>query len=128
MAAAAAFGAENYSRLDSLTVAMPGPTAMAALLSDTGEVNSHFASPPFQEQELEKPGVHLVLNSYHVLGGPATLDLVYTTSKFRNANPKVYDAFVAAFDEATRMINADKRGAAQIYLELSKEKGRWTTS
>jgi sulfonate transport system substrate-binding protein len=123
MAAEKAFGAENYDRLDPLTVAMPSPKAMAALFSDAGEINSHFGSPPFQEQELERPGVHTVLNSYDVLGGPATLDVVYTTSKFREANPKIYAAFAAAFEEATRLINSDKLAAAQIYLDLSKDAG-----
>ena len=33
-----------------------------------------------------------------------------------------YDAVVAAYDEAMEWINADKKRAAQFYLDISKEK------
>jgi len=63
-----------------------------------------------------------VLNSYDVLGGPATFNVVWTTSRFRNENPKLYQAFVQALDEATALINKDKRAAAEAYLRISKDK------
>jgi len=95
---------------------------MTAMLSGKSEITAHFGSPPFQEQELDKPGVHKVLDSYDVLGGPATFNVVWTTAKFRNDNPKLYQAFVAALDEATAMINKDKAAAADAYLRISKDK------
>jgi NitT/TauT family transport system substrate-binding protein len=122
MAAEQAFGAGQQYRLDPLTVTLSHPDAQAALLSSSSEITAHFSSPPFQNQQLEKPGIHTVLNSYDVLGGPATFNLVWTTSKFRAENPKVYDAFVKALDEATAIINADKRAAAVAYLRISKDK------
>ena len=63
-----------------------------------------------------------MLNSYDVLGGPATFNVVWTTKKFHDENPKVYAAFVAALDEATAEINRDKRKAAETYLRISKDK------
>jgi NitT/TauT family transport system substrate-binding protein len=57
-----------------------------------------------------------------VLGGPATFNLVWTTSRFRTENPKLYDAFVKALDEAIAQINKDKRAAAEAYLRISKDK------
>ena len=57
-----------------------------------------------------------------MLGGPGTLNTVYATSRFRDENPKVYAAFLKAFKEATDFINQDKREAARIYLEVSKDK------
>jgi len=63
-----------------------------------------------------------VLNSVDVLGGPTTFNVVWTTSKFRNENPKLYAAFVAALDEATAFINKDKKAAAEAYLRISKDK------
>ena len=122
MAAEKAFGEGQQNRLDALTVSMSHPDAQTALLSGASEITAHFSSPPFQYQQLEKPGIHTVLNSYDVLGGPATFNLVWTTSKFRTENPKLYDAFVKALDEAVAAINADKRGAAETYLRLSKDK------
>lgn len=122
MAAEKAFGEGQYNKLDHLTVSMSHPDALTALLSGASEVTAHFGSPPFQEQELKKPGIHTVVNSYEVLGGPGTFNTVWTTSKFRNENPKLYDAFVKALDEAVAMINRDKRAAAETYLRMSKDK------
>ncbi len=63
-----------------------------------------------------------MLNSYDVLGGPATFNVVWTTAKFRSENPKLYDAFVKALEEATAQINRDKKAAAEAYLRISKDK------
>jgi NitT/TauT family transport system substrate-binding protein len=122
MAAEQAFGPGQYNKLDRLTVSMSHPDGQAALLSGTSEITAQFSAPPFQFQQLENPAVHKVIDSYTVLGGPATFNLVWTTSKFRNENPKVYAAFVKALDEAMAMINRDKKWAAEAYLRVSKDK------
>jgi NitT/TauT family transport system substrate-binding protein len=122
MAAEKAFGEGQQNKLDQLTVTMSHPDAQLALLSGQSEITAHFGSPPFQYQQLKNPAVHTVLNSYDVLGGPATFNVVWTTSKFRIENPKLYDAFVKALDEATALINKDKRWAAEAYLRMSKDK------
>jgi len=122
MAAEKEFGPGQQNKLDPLTVSMSHPDAQTALLSGAGEISAHFSSPPFQYQQLEKPGIRTVLNSYDVLGGPATFNVVWTSSKFRNENPKLYDAFVKAMEEATAIINRDKKAAAETYLRLSKDK------
>ena len=70
MAAAKQWGQANFARLDPLTVGMSPPDATIALLSDASEITSVFSVPPFQYQQLEKPGVHTVLNSTEVFGGP----------------------------------------------------------
>ena len=122
MAAEKAFGEGQHTKLDALTVSLSHPDAQTALLSGASEITAHFGSPPFQYQQLEKPGIRTVLNSYEVLGGPATFNVVWTTSKFRTENPKLYDAFVKALDEATATINKDRKAAAEAYLRLSKDK------
>jgi len=121
MAAEQAFGAGNFAKLDSLTVTRSHPDGQAALLGNT-EINAHFSSPPFQYQQLRRPDIHTVLNSYDVLGGPATFNLVWTTQKFVTENPKVYAAFVKALEESIAQINANKRAAAEAYLRISKDK------
>src|SRR5712692_1908478 len=100
MATAKEFGFDNYGKLDPLTVSMPHPEALVALLAGSGAITAHFASPPFQYQELAKSGVRTVISSYDILGGPSTFNVVWSTSKFRDANPKAFAAFVAAFEEA----------------------------
>jgi len=119
MAAAQAFGEKEYEKLDSLTVSMPHPDAAAALLSGSGGITAHFASPPFLYQELAKPGLHSVISSYEILGGPATFNVVWSRKRFHDENPKAYQAFVAAFQEATDLINKDKRAAAEAYKRMS---------
>jgi len=122
MAAEKAFGEGQQGRLDPLTVTMSHPDGQLALLSGQSEIDAHFSSPPFQYQQLRNPAIHTVLNSYDVLGGPATFNVVWTTSKFRNENPKLYDAFVKALDEATALINSDRPRAAEAYLRISRDK------
>jgi NitT/TauT family transport system substrate-binding protein len=94
MAAAEAFGADHYNQLDALTVSMKHPDAMAALLSGHSEITAHFGSAPFQYLELQDKAAHRVLSSYDVLGGPHTFNVVWTTQKFHDDNPKVYAAFL----------------------------------
>ena len=122
MAAEQVFGVGNHAKLDSLTVTMSNPDGMAAVLSGATGINSHFVVPPYSYEELKTPGVHLVLNSFDILGGPTTLTVAWTTGKFRNDNPKTYAAFVAALEEAVALINNDKRAAAEIYRQVSKSK------
>lgn len=116
MAAAKAFGMENYKKLNTLMVSLPHPEGLLALLSGTGNVTAQFTSPPFQYYALENPAIHTVLNSYDIMGGPNTFLMVWATDKFRTANPKTYAAVLAALKEATASINADKRRAAEIYV------------
>jgi sulfonate transport system substrate-binding protein len=122
MAAAQAFGQEHYAKLDPISVGLPLPDALAALLSGAAGVTADFTVPPFAYQERETPGVHTVLSSNDILGGGATFALAYTTSKFREENPKIYAAFEAALKDAIDRINADKKRAADIYVEVSKQK------
>ncbi|HVC10723.1 MAG TPA: ABC transporter substrate-binding protein [Burkholderiales bacterium] len=122
MAAEKAFGRADVHKLDRLTVSMKHPDGLAALLSPASEIDGHFGSPPFQYEELAHPGIHTVLNSYDVLGGPATFVVVWATSGFRAANPKVYLAFVNALKQAVDFINNNKEQAAEIYLKVSHDK------
>lgn len=122
MAAEQAFGEGQHTRLDPLTVSMSHPDGQTAMLSGASEVTAHFTSPPFQYQQLRNPDIRKVISSYEVLGGPATFNLVWTTAKFREENPKVYESFLKAFEEAIAMINKDKKWAAENYLRISKDK------
>jgi NitT/TauT family transport system substrate-binding protein len=114
MAAEQVFGVGHHEQLDGLTVTLSNPDGMAAMLSGT-EVTSHFTAPPYSTLELERPGVHKVLSSYDVLGGPSTYIVTWSSARFREENPKAFKAFVDAFSEATDIINQDKRRAAEIY-------------
>ena len=121
MAAVKEWGKDNYAKLDPLTVSMSHPDGMAAFLSKR-DVTAHFTSPPFMYKELEQPGVQRIMSSVDVMGGPTTFSNLYSTSKFHDANPRVYKAVLAAFIEAIDLINKDKKQAAEIYLRISGDK------
>ena len=122
MAAADAFGPANFDKLDPLTVSLGHPDAFVAMMNFRSEINSHFTSAPFQYEELEDSRIHRVLNSYDVLGGPHTFNTVWATTKFHDANPKVYETFLAALDRAQKMIVADPAKAAELYIRNEKSK------
>ena len=63
-----------------------------------------------------------MISSYDILGGPATFNVVWSTKKFHDQNPKAYQAFVAAFQEATDSINKDKKAAAETYKRMTGTK------
>src|SRR5437764_7736549 len=121
MAAAAAYGEENYARLDPLTVSMSPPDATIALLSGAGGVSSAFSVPPFQFPQLEQSNIHTVLSSFDVLG-PHTFTVAWTSARFRKENPELYAAFVDAMKEATTIVAADPQRTAQAWIDDSKSK------
>jgi NitT/TauT family transport system substrate-binding protein len=121
MAAADLFGQPNYQKFDEHTVSLSHPDAALALMNNTAGVNAHFGSSPFYEQEIKIPGVRLLTTSYDILGGRASALVVITSTKFHDANPKLYKAFLAAQKEAIAYINKDKKKAAQDYVALAKD-------
>lgn len=120
MAAQKEFG--NYAKLDPNTVTMKHPDAMAALLSGGGGISAHFSFAPYQNEELRDSHIHRVLNSFDVLGGPATIVVSATRVEFYKKNPKTCQAVIAAMKEAIDLINHDKHKAAEIYKAVSKDK------
>jgi len=123
LAAAQEWGFSNYEKLDPLTITRSHADAMAALLSRQSEIDTHFASSPFYYIELATPGMRQILKSYDVWGGRHTNGVVMTTKKFHDANPKVTAAVLAALQEANAWIRLHPTEAAQIYLDITKEKG-----
>ncbi|MBI3708669.1 MAG: ABC transporter substrate-binding protein [Proteobacteria bacterium] len=121
MAAAATFGEKEYARFDPLTISLSHPDAVLAFANNNVGVNAHFSSSPFYEREIKMPGAHLVTTNYEILGGPATAVLVTAGAKFREANPRAYQAFFDGLREAIDTINQDKRAAARLYLEAAKD-------
>jgi NitT/TauT family transport system substrate-binding protein len=122
MAAEKVFGKGQQEKLDIFTVSMGHPDAMIAMLGGKAEINSHFGSAPFQEQELADPRVHKVLDSYDVVGGPHTFNVVWANSKFATGNPKIMKAFLDALEESMTRIKADPAKAAAIWVRAENSK------
>ncbi len=120
MAVAAAFGEENYAKLDPLTVSMSPPDSTIALLSG-GSINTVFSVPPFQFQQLEQKNIHTVLSSFEVLG-PHTFTVAWTSARFRKDNPELYAAFVDAMKEATATVSTNPKQTAQTWIDDTNSK------
>lgn len=120
-AAAKQWGDKEYARLDKFTLAVPHPDATAALLAGGTELNAHFSNPPYQDQVLANPNVHVVLNTYDLLG-PNSPTVLFATEKFRKDNPKTYKAFVEALAEAADFAQNNKAAAADTYIRVTKAK------
>ncbi len=122
MACEKEFGVGQHEKLNHLTVSMSHPDAMAAMMSGKSEVTAHFSSPPFQYQQLEDKRVRRVVSSFEVLGGPATFNSAFTTSKFRNENPKSYTSLFDALVEAHDFIQKNRAASIKIYIDEEKSK------
>ncbi|RLJ38393.1 ABC transporter substrate-binding protein [Acidovorax sp. 106] len=116
------FGAAEFKRFDTISVSLPHPDATAALIKGGSEVNTHFSSAPFYYQALENKQVRKVLSSYDILGGPATFNVLYTTQKFHDENPKTYKAFYNALVEAEQFVKANKAKAAEVFIRVQQSK------
>jgi len=77
MLVAEAYGKDQFAKLDHLTVPLPHPDAMGALLSGKSEIDAHFTAAPYYQQE-NNAGLHRALSSYGILGGPATYSVFWT--------------------------------------------------
>lgn len=122
MAALKAFGKGHEHDLDKYTVSLSHPDGLAQMMSFKSEITGHFTSAPYMYIELKNPKVHRVLDSYDVLGGPHTFNVVWAMGKLYKNNPKLIQAFLAAMKEAIKQINADPHAAAAIWVKANHSK------
>ena len=118
MLASKLLGPSHFAQLDAITVNLPHPEAMQALIRREGGITAHFGSPPFSTLELGQPGIHRVVDSIDVLG-PLTLDVVFAPKRIVDQQPLLARAFLRALDEANRLIAKDPRSAAATYAAAS---------
>lgn len=117
------YGAADTFKFDKYTVSMQHPDSVVAIVSGNKQITAHYASAPFHQRELKQAGVKTIQNTNDVMGGPQTFTMISTTTKFHDANPKVYAAFVAALKESFAMIKKDKKAAAEVLLASMGGKG-----
>jgi NitT/TauT family transport system substrate-binding protein len=116
IAAEQAFGAGQHGKLDPLTVTLPHPEATTALLSGKSEITAHFVTAPFNYLQLNDARIRRITTSDEILGGQSSNTFLFTTSKFRNENPKVYKAVFDAVRQAHEFIARNPAEAAKIFV------------
>ncbi len=122
MAAKKKWGADQAFKLDSMTVSMKHPSAMAALMAGGQAVKSHFATLPTSFMELKSDKIRTVLTSYDVLGGRHSTVAMYNKEKWKKSNPKLYDCVASSYRTAIDWINGNKKDAAALYVRFTKSK------
>ncbi|MFA5520641.1 MAG: ABC transporter substrate-binding protein [Castellaniella sp.] len=110
------YGKDQAFRFDPFTVSMNHGDAAASLISDSGGITAHYASYPLAQREMKTEGIHTIQNTDDVMGGSTNFTMVSTTTKFYEENPKLYESFVAALEEAQALIKSDKPMAADILI------------
>jgi NitT/TauT family transport system substrate-binding protein len=120
MAAADAFGNQNYASLDHLTVTMRDADAVGAMKSGHGELTGHFTYDPYRAAYANDSSIRPILQSRDVLGGVGTVTVAYATRRFHDANPKTVAVYLAALKEADEIIERDPARAARDFKALAK--------
>ncbi|MFY9094930.1 hypothetical protein PZR46_12125, partial [Aliarcobacter butzleri] len=69
---------------------------------------------------LENPNVHQVFNSFDILGGAHTTNLIWTSEDFYKNNPKLSKIIVEALNEANKFIKENEDEAIKLYLSTTK--------
>jgi NitT/TauT family transport system substrate-binding protein len=117
MAAAKLYGIRDYARFDAATVTMSPADATIALVTGSGDVNCVVALPPYMQQQLEHPNIHAIASSFDLAGGPTTFTVAYTSKRFHDRDPKLYQAVYQALIEATDRVRTDIRTASRYWIE-----------
>lgn len=114
MAAAEEWGPAHYDKLDPLLVPRSSEAADAALHSAKGDVDSDFARMPYADDERGDRAVRRIMDSFDI-AGPHSVGAIVATAAFRDANPALCAAVVAALGEAEGSIRQGRGAAAETY-------------
>ena len=121
MAAAKEWGEAQFDKLDALTFSMSPPDATAGLLSGGGDFLNAFTVPPFQNMQLKDPAIHVVITSEDIVG-QSTGGTTWTSKRFHDANPKLYQAIINAMQEGSAFVASNPRETAEYYAADTKGK------
>lgn len=120
IATAKELGIKSYDKFDNLTVSLKNPDAYTAIISGNSEITGHIGLEPYSTLELQNPNIHKVFDSFTVLGGAHTTNLIWATENFYKENPKLSKAVIKALDEANNWIVNNQDEAVKLYLASYK--------
>lgn len=122
MAALKVFGKGHEHQLDKWTVSLSHPDGLAQMMSFKSVITAHFTSAPYMYIELQNPRVHRVLDSYDVLGGPHTFNVVWAMGTMYKKHPKIVKAFLSALKVAIKYVNDHPHAAAALWVKANHSK------
>jgi NitT/TauT family transport system substrate-binding protein len=103
-------------------VSLSHPDGLAQMMSFKSVITAHFTSAPYMYIELKNPKVHRVLDSYDVLGGPHTFNVVWAMGNMYKNNPKIVQAFLSALKIAMKYVNDHPKDAAALWVKANHSK------
>ncbi|MFM8800458.1 MAG: ABC transporter substrate-binding protein [Tagaea sp.] len=93
------------------TVALSAPVAT--------EITAHMSGPPQQWAQMKDPKLTRVFESTEIVGGPATQNIMWAKTAFRNANPRTTKAVLDGVDDAMAFCRSNLREAVEIFLKAT---------
>lgn len=121
MAVEKELGEGQAQKLDSLIVPMPQAEATVGLLSGVDSFKTVISTPPFQYELIAAPNMRKLFSSFDVIG-PHSYANALTSSRFREENPKLYGAVIAALLEAEKIIADNPQKAIALWKDVVKSK------
>lgn len=102
----------NAHALDNNIVAMSHPDGMTSLIS--GSVKCQLTTAPYVYKEMEEDGIYEVEGLESVWPNGNSFIVAVASTSLKEENPELYDAVVAALQEAIDYINNNKEEAAEL--------------
>jgi NitT/TauT family transport system substrate-binding protein len=110
----------NPNALDQNVVSLPHPDA-AASIKVGKDVAAYYGAPPYTDQLLLDPAVHVIRNSFDDFGEDFSYIVAVSSAKFYNEHPEAYKGFMKALNEAAKFLRDHPKEAAEI---LAKADGK----
>jgi len=109
MAAEREFG--DAGRFDNQLVTLSHPDGMNALLAGS-EVEAHFTSPPFLQDERRREGIRTILDGQEAFGGRYSFIVAVLSDDFIDRYPEAAEGFRRAIERGARWLNEQPDEAA----------------
>jgi len=121
MAAAQAFGPDAWNRYENIMLQISHADAFAALSGAVAtEITAHMSGPPQQWTQMRDAKLTRVFESTSVTEGPASQNVIYARMAYRQRNPEIVRAVLAALDDSMAAIKSDLPGSVAIFLRAQR--------
>ena len=113
---AAKFGDKEFDKFTSNIVAMPRDQAIAQLTKQNPEIDCAIVGVPWQNIAVSK-GAHIAARVEDPTKTVGVLNVMYSTKKWIEENPKLVRAWVAAQKEAIQIWEKDPAPMVKVFME-----------